>query len=66
MRGNHLIVKGLSFQMLYFYCQRISFGLEMKSFVVQRKHNFEDKREKKLWYNLIRNVYKPSFDKCQY
>ena len=43
MRGNPLTVKGLSFQMLPFYCQSISFGLEMKSFVIQRKYNFEDK-----------------------
>ena len=42
MRGNPLTAKGLSFQMLPFYCQGISFGLEMISFVVQRKYNFED------------------------
>ena len=46
MRGNPLTVKGLSFQMLFFYCQSISFGLEMKPFVIQRKYNFEDKRKK--------------------
>ena len=48
--------------MMSFYCQSISFGLEMKSFVVQRKCSFEDKREKFVWYNLKRNVHKPNFD----
>ena len=110
--GNPLTDKRLSFQMLSFYCQSISFGLETlaeennwtwltpfqkhhwkqfinqiqsgetilnpinklvsmmflkwgqsgpiiffhkgrKSFVVQRKYNFEDKRKKTVWYNLI-------------
>ena len=46
MGGNRLKVKGLSFQMLSLYSQSISFGLEMKSFVVKRKYNFEDKRRK--------------------
>ena len=52
--------------MQFFYCQSISFGLEMKSFVVQRKYNFKDKRNKIVWYNLIQNVHKPNFDKCEY
>ena len=52
--------------MLFFYYQSISFGLEMKSFVVQRKYNFEDKRKKIVWYNLIGNVHEPNFYKCQY
>ena len=43
MKGNPLTVKGLPFQILSFYRQSISFDLEMKSFVVQRKYNFEDK-----------------------
>ena len=42
MRGNPLTVKRLSFQMLFFYCQSISFGLQMKSLVVQRKYNIDD------------------------
>ena len=46
MRRNPLTVKGLSFQILSFHCQSISSDLEMKSFVVQRKYNFEDKRKK--------------------
>ena len=46
IRGNPFTVKGLSFQILFFYYQSISSGLEMKSFVVQRKYNFEDKRKK--------------------
>ena len=56
--------------MLTFYCQSISFGLEMKSFLVPKNNNFEDKREQIVWYNLsninIRNVHKPNVDKCQY
>ena len=44
MRGNLLTVKGLSFQMLSFYSQSFCFGLQMKSFVLQRKYYFEDKR----------------------
>ena len=51
IRGNFLTVKGLSFQMLSFYWQSISFGLEMKFFVVQRKCNFENKRKQIVWYN---------------
>ena len=70
MRGNPLAVKRLSFQMLTIYCQSISFGLKMKSFVVQSKYNFEDKRKHILWYKLsnvtIRNAQKPNFVKCQY
>ena len=66
MRGNPLTVKGLSFQILSFYCQSMAFGLEIKFFVLQRKHNFEDKRKKIVWCNLIRNVHKPNFDKSQY
>ena len=66
MRGNPLTVKGLSFQMMSFYCQGISFGLGMKFFVVQRKYNFEVKRKKIVLYNLIRNVHKSNFDKCEY
>ena len=46
MRGNPSTVKGLSFQILSFYCQCIFFGLRMKSFVVQWKYNFEDNRKK--------------------
>ena len=65
MRRNPLTVGGLSFQMLSFYCQSISFGLEMKSFIVQRKYNFQDKRKKIVCYNLIRNVHKPNIDKCE-
>ena len=57
MRGNPLTVKGLSFQRLSFYCQSISFGLEMKSFIVRKKFNFEHKRKKIVWYNLIRSVH---------
>ena len=64
--GIRLAFKGLLFQIPSFYCQSISFSLEMKSFVVQKIYNFEDKRKQLLWYNLIRNVHKPSFDKCQY
>ena len=45
MKRNPLTVKGLSFQMLSFYCQSISFGLEMKSFIVKRKYNFKGKRK---------------------
>ena len=45
MRENPLSVKRSSFQMLSFYCQSISFGLQMKSFVVQREYNFEYKRK---------------------
>ena len=37
IRGNPLAVKRLSFQMLTFYSQSISFGLEMKFFLVQEK-----------------------------
>ena len=29
--------------MMSFYCQIISFGLEMKSFVAQRKYNYNNK-----------------------
>ena len=69
MRGNPLEVERLLFQMLTCHCQSISFVLEMKSFLVQKK-NFEDKRKQIVWYNLsnknIRNVHKPNFDKCQY
>ena len=39
-----------SLKMLSFYWQSISFGPEMKSCVVQRKYNFEDKRKK--WYDI--------------
>ena len=46
MRGNPLTVKALSFQMLSFYCQSISFSLEIESFVVQRKYDFKDKKKK--------------------
>ena len=66
IRGNHLKAKGLSFQILSYFCQSISFGLEMKYFVVQRKYNFEDERKKIVCYNLIINVHKPNFDKCEY
>ena len=52
--------------MLSFYCQNISFGLEIKSFVVQRKYNFKDKRKKMVWYNLIRDLHKLNFNKCEY
>ena len=56
--------------MLTFYCQSISFGLDMKSFLVPKKNNFEDKRKQIVRYNLsyinIINVHKPNFDKCQY
>ena len=45
MRGNPLAVEQLSFQMLTFYCQSISFVLEMKYFLVQKKNNLEDKRK---------------------
>ena len=45
IRGNPLKVKVLSFQVLSFYCQIISFGLEMKSFLVRRKNNFDVKRK---------------------
>ena len=34
IRGNPLTVKGLSFQMLSFYCQSISSGLEMKLIII--------------------------------
>ena len=45
--GNPLTVKGLLFPILSYYCQSISFGLEMKYFVVQRNiPNFEYKRKK--------------------
>ena len=44
MRDNPLAVKRLSFQMLTFYCQSISFGLEMKSFLIQKKYNFEENK----------------------
>ena len=37
MQGNPLAFKRLSFQMLTFNCQSIFFGLEMKSFLVQKK-----------------------------
>ena len=56
--------------MLAFYCQSISFGLDMKSFLVQKKNNFEHKRKQIIWYNLsninIINAHKPNFSKCQY
>ena len=39
------LLKEFSIQILSFYCQSISFGLEIKSFVTQRKYNFEDKRK---------------------
>ena len=59
MRGNPLAVERLSFQMLTFYCQSVSFDLETKSFLVQKTNNFEDKKQI-VWYNLsninIRNV----------
>ena len=42
MRGNLLTFKGVLFKIISFYCQSISFGLEMKSFIVQRKYNFKD------------------------
>ena len=44
MGGNPLTAEGL-FQMLFFYYQSISFGLEMESFVAERKYNFGDKRK---------------------
>ena len=70
MRRNSLAVERLSFQILTFYCQNISFGLGIKSFLEQKKNNFEDKRKQIVWYKLsninIRNVHKPNFDKCQY
>ena len=70
MRGNPLAVEQLSFQMLTFYCQSISFGLEMKSFLVQKNNNFEDERKKIVWYNLsninIRNVHKPNYRKITF
>ena len=40
MRINPLTVQGFKFQMLSFYWQSFSFGLKMKSFVVQGKYNF--------------------------
>ena len=56
--------------MLTFYYQSIFFGLDMKSFLVQKNNNFEDKRKQIIWYNLsnvnIRNVNKPNFGRCQY
>ena len=64
IKGNPLTVKGLSFQMLSFYCQIIFSCLEMKSFVVKKIYNFEDKRKKLVCNNLIRNVKKPIFEKC--
>ena len=70
MKGNPSAVERLSFQMLTFYSQSISFGLEIKSFLIQKNNNFEDKIKQIVWYNLsninIRNVHKPNFDKCQY
>ena len=38
--------------MLTFDCQSISFVLEMKSFLVQKKNNFEDARKQIVWYDL--------------
>ena len=67
IRGNPLTVEVFSFQVLSFYCQSLSFGLEIKSFVVWRKYNFDVKRKQILWYNVpIRNIHKPNFDKSQY
>ena len=66
MRGNPLTVKGLPFQILSFHCHGISFGLEMKSCIVRRKCNLEDKRKKIVWCNLMRNVHEPNFDKFEY
>ena len=45
MKRNPLAVKGFSFQMIFFYCENFSSALQVKSFVVQRKYNFEDKRK---------------------
>ena len=67
MRGNPLTVERLLLQMLTFYCQSISFVLEMKSFLVQKKNKFGGKRKQIVWYYLsninIRNVHKSNFDK---
>ena len=38
--------------MLSCYFQSISFGLQMKSFDLQRKYNSEDKIKQIVWYNL--------------
>ena len=49
MGGNPLTVKGLSFQMLYFHCKSIFFGLEMKLFVVKKREKASE--QKSNWSN---------------
>ena len=60
MRGNPLTLKGLSFQMLSFLCQSISFDLEIKCFIVQKKYNFKDKRKQIVWYYLSKIYTSPT------